>query len=71
MLIDNSLHEWQIGVANGPFSDGDGQHDDRISKSILGRQRKMKGDENIFLGDLLPGNPAGRGWPLMPAGGLK
>lgn len=42
MIIDNSLNEWQIGVANGPFSDGDGQHDHRISKRILGRQQKMQ-----------------------------
>jgi len=71
MFIDNSLNEWQIGVANGPFSDGDGQHDHQISKRILGRQQKMQDDENIFSCELLPGNPAGRGWLLMPASGLK
>ena len=71
MFIDNSLNEWQIGVTNGPFSDGDGQHDHRISKRILGRQQKTQGDENIFSDELLLGNPAGRGWLLMPASGLK
>ena len=59
MFIDNSLNEWQIDVANGLFSDGDGQHDHRISKRILGRQLKMQGDENIFSGEFLPANPAG------------
>jgi len=38
----------QIGVANGPFSDGDGQHDYRISKRILGRQLKMQGEKIFF-----------------------
>jgi hypothetical protein len=31
----------------------------------------MEGDESIFSSELLPGNPAGRGWLLMPASGLK
>jgi len=60
MLIDDGLDQWQIGVGNGPFSDGDGQHDHRISKRILGRQLKMQGDENIFSGEFFPANPAGR-----------
>jgi len=59
MLINNVLDDGQVGLANGPVSNGDGQHDHRISKRIRGRQLKMQGDENIFSGEFLPGNLAG------------
>jgi hypothetical protein len=45
---------------NGPVSYREGQYKRRLSKSIRGRQLKMQADENIFLGKLLPGNPARR-----------
>ena len=70
MLINNALDYGQVGVMNGPITNGYGQHDHRISKSIRGRQLKMQGYENIFPGEFLPINLAG-GWSLMPADGLK
>ena len=60
MFIDNSLNEWQIGVADGPFSDGDGQHNYHISKRVEGRLQKMQDDENIFSAGLLVENPDGK-----------
>jgi hypothetical protein len=59
MLIYNVLDYGQVGVINGPVSNGDGQHDHRISKRIRGRQLKMQGYENIFSGKFLSANPAG------------
>jgi hypothetical protein len=59
MLINNVLDDGQVDLANCPVSNGDGQHAYRISKRIRGRQLKMQGDENIFSGELLPGNLAG------------
>jgi hypothetical protein len=59
MLINNVLDYGQVGVINGPVSNGDGQHDHRISKRIRGRQLKMQGYENIFSGKFLSANPAG------------
>jgi hypothetical protein len=51
MLINNVLDYGQVGVMNGPVSNGDGQHDHRISKRIRGRQRKMQRDANYFQGE--------------------
>ena len=59
MFIDSGLDQWQIGVGNGPFSDGYGQHDDCISERNRGRHPRMQGSENNFPGEFLPGNPAG------------
>jgi hypothetical protein len=59
MLIDNGLDQWQIGVGNSPVPYGSGQHDHSIPEKVQGRQHKMQGDENIFSGEFLPGNPAG------------
>ncbi len=59
MFIEHGLNEWQIDIANSSFSDGYGQHDEYISEEERGRQQKMQGDENIFSGEFLVGNPAG------------
>lgn len=45
MLVNSSLNQINIGLVNGSFSDGDGQHDQRITERTHGRQKKMQGSE--------------------------
>ena len=77
MLIDNGLDQWQIGVGNGPFSDGDRQHDHRISKRIRGRRQKMHEIKKYFSRqfELEAVGRIGNGLPIcwveMKKGGLK
>jgi hypothetical protein len=35
------LNKNNIGVGDGPFSDGNGEHDQRIPEWTQGRQQKM------------------------------
>jgi hypothetical protein len=41
VFIDSVLNIIEILLANGSFSDGNGQHDDCISESNRRRQQKM------------------------------
>lgn len=53
MPLNASLNQIKIGLVNGSFSDGNGQHSYCISKEKRGRQRKIKksektsGEENL------------------------
>ncbi|MBW1698068.1 MAG: hypothetical protein JRH18_19930, partial [Deltaproteobacteria bacterium] len=42
VLIDDVLDEFDIIGVNSPISDGQGQHDQHITKKYVGRQLKMK-----------------------------
>jgi len=53
MPVNGSLNQIKIGVVNGSFSDGNGQHSHCISKEKRGRQQiiqkseKTSGEENL------------------------
>jgi len=46
--MDSILNFFDIGFADGSFSDCNGQHDWAIAEKIVGRQQKMKKYEKNF-----------------------
>ena len=48
MLRNGSLNQGNIGLGDGPFPDGNGQHFYCISEMRLRRQEKNQNAENIF-----------------------
>ena len=41
ILLDSGLDQLKVGLGDGPFSDGDGQHCNCISDRNRRRQKKM------------------------------
>ena len=55
MPVDSGLDEWDVGLGDGSFPDGKGQHFNCIAERMRGRQEKMHGDEkNCGLRKILP-----------------
>ena len=48
MPVNSGLNGFNIGLMNDSFSDGNGQPSHCIAKRMLGRQKKMKGNEKKF-----------------------
>ena len=70
MFVDSILNQLKIGLGDGSFSDGDGQHDQRITERTHGRQQKMH--ENVK--NLVPGGSVEKlagSWVEMKNRGLK
>ncbi len=55
MLVDSSLNQLKVGLANCPFSDGNGQHFHCIAEQKRGRQQKMKANQKNYCGRNLVG----------------
>ena len=49
VFIDSSSNEFEIGLVDGPFSDGNGQHSHSISEQDRRRQQKMHEIEKKFV----------------------
>ena len=50
MIIDSGLNRLKIGLSDCSFSDGNGQHDQRIPERDRRRQQKMHGSEKKSFG---------------------
>ena len=48
MLLDSNLDQLKVGLSDGLFPDGDGQHSHSIPEQDRGRQQKVGGDEKKF-----------------------
>ena len=52
ILPDSGLDRLKVGLVDGPFSDGDGQHCNCISDRNRRRQKKMHRSEKNLVGGI-------------------